>query len=139
MALSAFFDKELPPTDRQIERILGATAPLWTSTLAKLAERLPATRTSWGFTNKSTGWSLRVLDGDRVLVYLTPTDGCFLASLGLSEAACAAVKEEKLPKSVLAAIDAAQSYAGKRGIRFTVRSTSDVTMVIKLATINSKH
>src|SRR5690242_20644864 len=99
MALGAFFDKELPPTERQVASILGATAPLWETVQEKITEQVPDVRVSWGFTNRATGWSLRVKRGERVLVYLTPTEGHFLASLGLSESAVAAAKDAKLPKS----------------------------------------
>jgi hypothetical protein len=136
MALSAFFDKELPPTDRRVASTLGATAPLWESVQAKILEHVPAARTSWGFTNKATGWSLRVALGDRVLVYLTPTDGCFLASLALSERAVAAARAAKLPKSMAAVIENAPAYAEGRGVRFMVKTSSDVTMVVKLTTFN---
>jgi hypothetical protein len=138
MALSAFFDKELPPTERQVASILGATAPLWETVQAKIAEHIPSVRTSWGFTNKATGWSLRVKLGDRVLVYLTPTDGCFLASLALSERAVAAAKGAKLPTSMLTVIESAPAYAEGRGVRFAVKNSNDASMVIRLASLNAE-
>jgi hypothetical protein len=138
MALSAFFDKELPPTDRQVASILGATAPLWESVMTKITEQLPAVRTSWGFTSKATGWSLRVKLDEHILVYLTPTEGCFLASLGLSETAVEAAKTAKLPQSMLAVIEAAPAYAEGRGVRFPVRNTNDVTVVLKLVALKAR-
>lgn len=138
MALSAFFDKELPPTDRQVASILGATAPLWESVVTKITGELPGARASWGFTNKSTGWSLRVRLDERVIIYLTPTEGCFLASLGLDERAVAAAKAAKLPTSMLATIDAAPAYAEGRGVRFAIRNSNDASMVARLAMIKAQ-
>jgi hypothetical protein len=138
MALSAFFDKELPPTDRQVASILGATAPLWESTVTKITEQLPDVSTAWGFTSKATGWSLRVKLDERIIVYLTPTDGCFLASIGLGRRAVEAAQAAKLPKSMLAVIDAAPQYAEGRGVRFPVRNSNDVAVLLKLAVIKAQ-
>jgi hypothetical protein len=137
MPVNAFFDKELPPTERQVLSALGPTAPLWESVQAKIAEQVPTVRGSWGFTNKATGWSLRLKLGERVLVHLTPCEGCFLASLGLSEQAVAAARDARLPTSMIATIVAAPTYAEGRGVRFAVRTTSDVASVVKLAVINA--
>jgi hypothetical protein len=104
----------------------------------KITEQVPDVRVSWGFTNRATGWSLRVKRGERVLVYLTPTEGHFLASLGLSESAVAAAKDAKLPASMLTIIDAAPAYAEGRGVRFTVKNSNDVSMVVRLAKLNAE-
>jgi hypothetical protein len=76
---------------------------------------------------------LRLKKGTRVIVYLTPRAGKFLASIALGERAVAAARERGLPGPALAAIDAAPRYAEGRGVRLVVSTADDVKTVRQLA------
>jgi Protein of unknown function (DUF3788) len=137
MPLSAFEDRNIPPDEHALAATLGRVSSLWRD----LAERLQADhgplREEWQFAGARFGWSFRLKEPKRVLVYLTPCRGHFLASFALGERACAEARMAGLPASVLALIDAAPRYAEGRGVRIPVRRKSDVEAVRKLAAI--KH
>jgi Protein of unknown function (DUF3788) len=90
---------------------------------------VPGIEEVWGYTAKSTGWGLRLREGDRVLAYLTPQRGVFLASFVLGEAAVQAARARVRPER-LATIDAARRYAEGRGVRWTVASDADADDVL---------
>jgi hypothetical protein len=135
MTLSAFADKSKPPQERDLEAVLGRTYASW-SKLRSAAESLfgPVTY-EWGFATKSTGWGLRLKREKRIIFYMIPCTGCFLAAFVLGEKAVRSARESGLPPSVLDAIDAAPRYAEGRGIRFEIRTAQDVRNMEKLVSV----
>ena len=81
------------------------------------------------------GWTLRLKQPARVLVYLTPQRSHFLASFALGEKACAAVREAGVPAAILALIDAAPKYAEGRGVRIPVRNKAGLKGILAIAAI----
>ena len=135
MALSAFDDRSLPPGPAAIGRILGSAARLWEGLIAGIeAAHAPITR-HWHFAGPKFGWSLRLKQKDRIVLYLVPRQGQFLASVVLGEKAARATGQ---PKDVLAAVDAAPRQAEGRGIRREVSSAKDVELVRRLVALKMR-
>jgi hypothetical protein len=137
MALSAFDDKSAPPTGPALGLTLGRTAGLWTRLKGDLQEAHGPLVEEWSFAGKNYGWSFRLKQGKRALVYMTPYRGYFLASFALGEKACRAAQDAGVPPSILAIVDAAPKYAEGRGVRIPVRTLRDVTGVLKLAAVKA--
>ena len=89
----------------------------------------------WGYTSRTTGWGLRLKRGSRIIIYLVPRDGHFLASFALGERAASAAHASGLPDRVLTLIDNARRYAEGRAVRVEVRDANDVDAVRQLAAI----
>lgn len=135
MALSAFEDKASPPGDRALEEMLGRTSNLWHRLKNDLQEAHGPLTEEWTFSGKSYGWSFRLKQKKRTLVYMTPCRAYFLASFALGEKACRAAQSAGLSAPVLAVIEGAPKYAEGRGVRMPVRSRRDVDNVKSLAAI----
>jgi uncharacterized protein DUF3788 len=136
MALSAFDAKARQPTTDQLRTVLGKAYRPWNELLALIGERIDPAAAVWKF---GTGWSLRVLHKDRVIVYLIPQRDQFLASFALGEKAVAAARAAKLSAAVLKIIDAAPRYAEGRGVRIPVRGSRQLTTLARLAQIKHEH
>ena len=136
MPLSAFEEKARQPTDDQLRTVLGKAYRPWIELLGLIGERIDRAATVWKF---STGWSLRVLHKDRVIVYLIPQQNQFLASFALGEKAVAAARAAKLSAAVLKIIDDAPRYAEGRGVRIPVRNSRQVTTIARLAQIKREN
>jgi len=134
MALSVFDDRKATPTNRAVEQALGRSAAAWSRLKGGLTSE-SALEEEWAFAGAKFGWSLRLKRGKRVIVYMTPCAGHFLASFVLGEKACAAASEAGLPASILAAIADAPKYAEGRGFRIPVRALKEVPGLLKLAAI----
>ena len=136
MALSAFTDKKRRPTDDELRVTLGAAASAWLELINAVAERIDPIEQVWGFTS---GWGLRLRQNERVILYMTPQDGQFLASLALGEKAVAATAAVRLPAALREAIAAAPRYAEGRGVRVIVKRAAQVAGLAALAEIKSRH
>jgi hypothetical protein len=129
MALSAFDDKSHPPQPDEIHQIFGSTAKLWQAIISHVTGTYPPITEHWNFSGAKFGWSLRLKQKDRIILYLTPQEGHFLAGIVLGEKAARAAHENGLPEAVLNLIDAAPKYAEGRGIRMAVISDDEVEVV----------
>jgi hypothetical protein len=139
MALSAFDDKTHPPAPDELTATLGKAHAAWAALIDRVGARFGPLSPEWGYTSKSTGWGLRLKHKDRVILYLTPGRGQFLASFVLGEKAVAAAHAAGLPAPILAAIDGARKYAEGRGVRLAVRSVAEVRNLEKLAIVKMSH
>ncbi|HYM59973.1 MAG TPA: DUF3788 domain-containing protein [Thermoanaerobaculia bacterium] len=129
MALSAFDDKTRCPEPSEVMRVLGKAARHWQQIIAHVRDLYPPIAEEWNFAGAKYGWSLRLKQEKRIVVYLTPQSGYFLAGIVLGEKAVQAARDGGLPAAVLALVESAPQYAEGRGIRMEVRSVGDVRAV----------
>lgn len=133
MALSAFDDKARQPDDTDLSRTLKRSFALWNELKTLIAARFTPLSFEWGFAGKAYGWGLRLKHKKRIVLYMTPCEGHFMASFALGEKAVKAAHNSDLPTSVLQLIDSAKKYAEGRGVRLEVRNAKDVRHVETLA------
>jgi len=135
MALSVFDDKERQPQDTDVAEALEATYTLWEDLKSQIATQFDPLSVDWGFAGKNYGWSLRLKQKKRTVLYMTPCRGHFLVGFALGEKAVDAAHQSDLRKSALNIIDGAKKYAEGRGVRIEVRRGEDILDVVKIATI----
>jgi hypothetical protein len=135
MALSAFEDKARRPTQDELAAMMGKSAELWHDLKVHLQREYGALTEEWSYAGAKFGWSLRIKDGKRVVVVLTPCRSHFLAGFALGGKAVEAAHRGDLPREVVERIDGARAYAEGRGIRLEVRTRKDLDSVRRLAAI----
>jgi hypothetical protein len=133
MALSAFDDRSAAPQPAALSATLGRSAALWDAARQRLAADFAGLSEEWGFAGKAFGWSLRLKQKKRAIVYLTPCEKHFLASFALGEKACRAARDAALAPQILAAIDTAPRYTEGRGLRIPVRTRAQLEQVLRVA------
>jgi hypothetical protein len=129
MALSAFADQTQPPDAAALAEMLGPAAKPWQTLAAHVASSWPPIEERWNFAGAKFGWSLRLLQKKRIVVYLTPGAGHFLVGVVLGDRAVAAARAAGLPPAVLALLDAAKRYGEGTGLRVEVRRTADLAAI----------
>ncbi len=134
--VNAFKGKEDRPTDAEIADALGPTADLWKEFVQWMADREGVTEQEWkGIVVKKYGWSLRLKQKKRNIVYLGPGEGCFMVSFVLSDKALTAAKKSNLPKAVADVIAAAPRYPEGNGVQFVVKRAADLRPIQMIAAI----
>jgi hypothetical protein len=134
MALSIFDDKSKPPKKKDLEEALGRSYRLWADLRSWLEERFGPVKETWQFSGAQWGWSMKVQERKRAIVYLTPQAKCFIAGFALGEKAVKAAAEAGLPEEFRKLVDEAPRYAEGRGVRLTVRNQRQNAAVKTLAT-----
>jgi Protein of unknown function (DUF3788) len=133
---NAFLGKTERPGDAELIAVLGETAGLWTEFIDWMANEEGATGKEWmGICVKKYGWSLRLKQKCRNIVYLGPGKGCFMVSFALSDRAVKAARAARLPKAVADALAVAPRYPEGTGLRLVVHQPADMAAIRKLAAI----
>jgi len=129
MALSAFEDPARPPSADELRHTLGSAAELWGALLEHVHSVCAPLSELWNHSGARYGWSLRLKQKDRVILYLTPQRGAFLVGVVLGERAAQSAEAGSLPPLAMAALTAAPKYAEGRGIRLSVTSHATLEAV----------
>ena len=135
MALSAFDDKTIEPQAADLQSMLGRSSALWDRLVADMDVEYSPVEKTWNHSGAKWGWSLRLKQKKRTVLYMTPCKGHFLVGFVLGEKAVKAAHDGGLPDSVLTVIDEAKKYAEGRGVRIEVRNKKDLAITTKLAAI----
>ena len=135
LALQSMFDSSQQPLRSTVTTYLGSSAPLWSSVIAQAIKRAPQLAEAWHFAGPKIGWSLRLVDGDRIVVYLTPGEGSFWVGLVLGAKAVAAAREAGLSAAAAAVLDVAPKHTEGQGVRFQVASRKDTAPFEELLSI----
>lgn len=133
---NAFVGKAERPSEAELTAMLGASVAVWNEFIAWMANEEQVAEQEWkGVCVKKYGWSLRLKQKSRNIVYLGPGKGCFMVSFVLSDKALKAAKEERLPKSVANVLATAPHYPEGNGVRLVVERSRDLAPIRKIAAI----
>lgn len=133
---NAFLGKRDQPTDAEIDAVLGPAASLWAGIIQQVTTDAGKVTQEWqGIHVNKYGWSLRLRQSGRNIVYLIPCNGCFRVGFSLNDKAVKAAKAARLPQKVADALAAAPHYHEGTGLRVTVYEDGDLAAIRKLTQI----
>ncbi len=133
---NAFLGRPKQPGDDEVVAALGPTAKLWNEFIEWMAKEEGVAGQEWkGICVNKYGWSLRLKQKSRNIVYLGPGEGCFMVSFVLSDKALKAAKEAQLPKTVADALATAPRYPEGNGVRLIVHRAGDLRAIKEIASI----
>jgi hypothetical protein len=131
MSPNAFIGRTKAPTDAELSAELGAARVLWDELLAELA--LPIQE--WNSYSLKAGWSMKVKQGKRTILYLSPCHNSFRVAFILGVKAVDAARKSRLSKAMMKIIDEAPRYPEGTGIRLEITARKDLAAVRKLAEV----
>ena len=135
MLPNAFIDKPRKPTDKDLAAALGSAKALWDQLLAELADDVHLVDREWNSYSPKAGWSLRVKEKKRNILYLGPCQGSFRVALVLGGKAVQAALHSKLPPRMIKMIQEAKQYPEGRAVRMDVKRASDINIIKILARV----
>lgn len=132
---SIFTSKNEVPTTDSLKKALGETVEIWKTFEEFTKEHYPTAMVEWNFSSEKFGWSFRIKDHKRVILYLLPRDGYFKTAFVFGQKATEQILESTISETIKAELKAAKVYAEGRGIRIEVRDKSmvkDIQELIKI-------
>lgn len=118
---SIFTERGHRPTEIDLEKALGDNYNLWVNLRKYTLDKAPHASQEWKFTGEKFGWSFRISDKKRVILYLLPRDGFFRVGLVFGQKATDAVLASGVSTTIKDELTSARAYAEGRGIRLEVR------------------
>lgn len=125
-------EKVEAPSRAELHAALGKSASAWPGIISGLEERFSPLELEWRPSKLEFGRMGAVRHKDRTLVYLMPMAGQLLVGVVLGERAYEIALVSKLRPAIKKMLSDAKPNAEGRGIRFVVKSASDVAQVLLL-------
>ncbi len=135
---NAFIGIKTQPSTKEVATKLGESAAAWKDLLDWLSAKAIDCK-EWKSISPKYGWSLRPALKKRIILHLSPCEGCFRVAFILGDRAVVAARASDLPKAVIKEIAEAKRYAEGTGVRFVVRKPEDLGPIRKLAEIKLKN
>jgi len=135
MEYSFFMDKSQVPADADLREALGEKYELWMDIRDRVYEKYPNGTEEWNFPGKKYGWSFRIKDKRRAIVYLLPRDGEFLAAFVFGGKAFEEIKKSDVSAQIISDLEGARVYAEGRGVRIPVPDRSILKDIYSLIDI----
>lgn len=132
-------DKEVIPGDEDLQEALGESYVLWKTIRDRVFEEYPAGKEEWNFPGKKYGWSFRIKDKRRAIIYLLPRQKAFMAAFVFGQKAYDSIMESEVSNIVKMELSQARVYGEGRGIRLPVsgeESLKDIFMLLKFKLAN---
>jgi hypothetical protein len=135
MDKSIFTDKTFTPDINDLEKALGDTYNLWNEVVAYTHQKYPAAIDEWSYPGEKYGWSFKVKDKKRALVYLLPRDAYFKVAMVFGQKAVDAIMESSISDAIKQELQAAKAYAEGTGIRIEIKDENILKDIFTLIDI----
>lgn len=132
---SIFTDKNEMPTFDSLKKALGEKVEIWQIFQEFTQENYPKATVEWKYSSEKFGWSFRINDNKRVILYLLPRDNYFKVALVFGKKAMEQILESTVSERIKTELLAAKVYAEGRGIRIVVSDKSNLEDILKLIKI----
>lgn len=130
---SIFTNKEHTPSTGDLTNALGDTFTQWNELAGFAKTKFPGAVEAWHFSGAKYGWSFRISDKKRVILYLLPRDKFFRAAFVFGEKALNQIMESDISDHIKRELAAAKPYAEGRGIRIDIRDASPADLMKLIA------
>ena len=136
---SIFSDKSYTPTTQDLKKVLGKTFPIWETIIQATKTLYPEAKEDWNYPGEKYGWSFRLKDNKRAIIYLLPQEKFFTASLVFGQKATTEILQSKISENIKEEIRNAKVYAEGRGLRIDVKNKSILTDLKELIKIKISY
>jgi len=122
MDCSIFTDKNKKPGLEDLKTALGRSYHLWQEIHHFVVQKYPSAVCEWNYPGSKYGWSYRIKDKKRAIIYLLPRDKRFMVAFVFGQKAFEKIMTSKISSEIKLNLQAAKIYAEGRGIRIEVKN-----------------
>ncbi len=130
---SIFIDKNKMPDDNAMLLALGDSYQLWQMIKDYVFTKYPQAKELWSCSKY--GWSFRINDKKRAILYLLPRDSFFKVAFVFGQKATDIILKSSVSKEIKEELKSARVYAEGRGIRINIKSDSQINDIKELIDI----
>jgi hypothetical protein len=137
METSIFLNRESIPTTTELTKALGATFHYWQVIADWVHLQYPKAMDEWNCSKN--GWSFRIKDKKRAIIYFLPRDKYFKVAFVFGQKATDVILKSEVTDEIKKELDAARVYAEGRGIRIDIKNEKVLNDIKKLITVKLEH
>jgi hypothetical protein len=139
MDTSIFTNKAEIPDDSLLSAALGNLFGVWMNLREYVFGVYPKAIEEWNLPGQKYGWSFRIKDKKRAIIYMLPRDKYFLVAFVFGEKATKDALNSNIASEIKTIIESARVYAEGRGFRIEVRETAIIEDIKTLIDIKLKY
>jgi hypothetical protein len=133
--ISIFSNKAIQPNDMDLAANLGTTYRLWIQIREFVYQKYPNGSEDWNFPGKNYGWSFRIKDKKRAILYFLPRHNYFKVAFVFGQKALDYIIETNISESIKKDLLAAKKYVEGRGVSIDVKDETIIPDIQKLIEI----
>lgn len=135
MDTSIFIDKTYKPEQKDLITALGKTYNLWQDIINLVYLKYPNAASDWNFPGQKYGWSFKIKDKKRAIIYLLPRDKQFMVAFNFGQEAFKKIMASNISEEIKHSLESAKVYAEGRGIRIEVKNQKPLKDISQLIDI----
>ncbi len=139
MDTSIFANKAIIPGTNDLSGALKDTCSLWNVIRDHVHKLYPEAIDEWHYSGAKYGWSFRIKDKKRVIVYLLPREGFFKVAFVFGQKASDTILESTIAADIKELLKSAKVYAEGRGIRIDILDGALLEDVKQMVEIKLSH
>jgi hypothetical protein len=89
----------------------------------------------WNYPGKKYGWSFRIKDEKRAIIYLLPRDGYFKVAFVFGDKAIKVIMDREISEDIKNKLSLSTKFAEGRGIRIDIKNDSDLSDIEQLVEV----
>jgi hypothetical protein len=135
MDKSIFTDKKNIPQNEDLIKNLDKTFSLWETLKEYVYQKYPKAVEDWNYPGEKYGWSFRIKDKKRTIIYFLPRDKFFKVAFVFGQKATDLVMKSQISNTIKSELESAKVYAEGRGIRIDIKDENILTDIKQLIDI----
>ena len=135
MDISIFTDKNSIPDSSDLINSLGDTYNLWQLLKEYVHLKYPTSLDEWNYSGEKYGWSFRIKDKKRAIIYLLPRNMYFKVAFVYGQKAMDLIMKSQISDAIKNELQTAKVYAEGRGIRIDINDEGIINEVKELIDI----
>lgn len=136
---SIFMDKLMMPSKASLETHLGINDKLWKVLENYVFEKYPKGLAEWNYPGKKYGWSYRIKDKKRAIIYFLPREGYFKVAFVFGQKAYDTIMRSNISEEIKVELQIAKKYAEGRGVRIDIHNKARLNDIFQLIDIKMAH
>lgn len=139
MDCSIFMDKSLQPDEAALHIALGESFELWKEIREYAFSKYPKATEEWNYPGIKYGWSFRIKDKKRAILYLLPREKYFKVAFVFGQKAVDQIMESDIAQEIRTELSNARVYAEGRGIRIDIIDKVQLKDIFFLIDVKISH
>jgi len=139
MDISIFTDKKITPSNDDLLVTLGNTYQMWELLTEYVHFNYPAAVDMWNYSGDKYGWSFRIKDKKRAIIYMSPRDKFFKIAMIFGQKATDAIMNSQVNTYIKSELASAKVYVEGRGIRLNITDDTILNDLKILINIKISH
>lgn len=137
--ISIFPDKGIKPCLTDVANQLGELYSLWERISKMVYSHYPDATEEWNYPGKKYGWSFRIRDKKRAILYFLPRENYFLLAFVFGQKAYDEIMSLNIDEKIKTNLSEAKKYAEGRGVRIEILDDSKLMNIEQLIKVKLKY